>query len=183
MMFFGRGRGCVPARIRDETRSGRRPGYFRRGRVVEIELTRIPSITTSRAPCEPLRGRIDFGSLSARAGSSWRSSTLEIKHRRVRPTMLVVADQGRWRRVSVVLQCPTGRRRPPCRRWGRYWPNSARHDASTRQQIVHRRRPTSSSRRHKRCADQDQLLGQIDRDHRLERVPWRAGSARKLGSR
>ena len=97
--------------------------------VVEVELARVRvhhDILEHRA--EALGGRVDLRlGLGREADHLGVAAAFEVEDGGVRPAMLVVADQGaagvgRQRRLAGAAK---GRRRPRCRRSGRYWPSSA----------------------------------------------------------
>ncbi len=151
--------------------------------VVQVELARDRvHHDILQHGAEPLGRREDFRfRLGRQADHLGIAAALEIEDRRVRPAMLVVADQraagiGRQGRLARARQAEEHRRRSVRAHIGRA---VHRHDAGRRQQIVEQAEDRLLHlARIARTADQDQLLGHVDRNDR--RGP--AAMTRRVGT-
>ena len=159
-------------RVRDEVDRVGTPAIFGQRIIVQVDLARFlvdHDILQHRA--EALGGgenlRLGLGRQVDHLGIA---AALEIEDRRVRPAMLVIADQrarriGRQRRLARARQAEEDRRVAVRADIGR---TMHRHHALDRQQIVedaeHRLLHLA---RISGATDQDQLLGEVDRHHRL----------------
>ena len=159
-------------RVRDEVDRVGTAAIFRQRVIVQVDLAAFlvdHDIFQHRA--EPLGGGEDLRlGLGRQVDHLGIAAALEIEDRLVRPAMLVIADQGaagirRQRRLAGAAQAEEDGRVAVRADIGR---TMHRHDALGRQQIVedaeHRLLHFAGIAG---AADQDQLLGEVDRDHRL----------------
>ena len=158
------------AGVRDELDRIGAAGVFRLAGIGEVELAGIlvhGHVLEDRA--EHLGGRVDLGLALGREVDHLRiAAAFEVEDRRVRPAMLVVTDQsaagvGRKRGLAGAGKPEEDRAGAVRTDVGR---TVHRHHALSREQVVQQaEHALLHLARIFGVADQDQLLGEVDRDH------------------